>query len=80
MADKPTEIQQWITRVQKASSAKEVFATLNEFRPGPWSDEERSRMAKAYIRVLERVGGGVPEETLDEAGDKDDGPVWYEKM
>jgi hypothetical protein len=80
VADKTTDVTQWITRIQKATSAKEVFSTLEEFRPGPWSDEDRSKVAKAYIRVLERVGVPAIEETLEDAGEKNDGPVWYEKM
>lgn len=80
MAEKTTDLQQWIARIQKAGSAKEVFATLNEFRPGPWTDEERAKMAKAYMRVLERVGRVAVEETIDDAKDGNDGPVWYEKM
>lgn len=80
MADKTTDLQQWISRVQKATSAKEVYATLDEFRLGPWSDEERAKMAKAYIRVLERVGAPAAETTIEEEADGNDGPVWYEKM
>lgn len=80
MSEKTTDLLQWISRVQKANSAKEVFATLNEFRSGPWSPEERARMAKAYIRVLERVGGGTVDESAELLEEKDDGPVWYEKM
>ena len=52
---------------------------LDEFRPGPWSDEDRAKMAKAYIRVLERVGVTTSEQAEVEEL-KDDGPVWYEKM
>jgi hypothetical protein len=78
--NKTTELAQWITRIQKASSAKEVFATLEEFRPGPWTHEDRSKVAKAYIRVLERVGVPATQETLDDAVEGNDGPVWYEKM
>jgi hypothetical protein len=80
MADKTTDLQQWISRVQKATSAKEVYATLDEFRPGPWTDDDRAKMAKAYIRVLERVGASVPDATVEEEADGNDGPVWYEKM
>lgn len=80
MVEKTTDLQPWMVRIQKCTSAKEVFATLNEFRPGPWSDTDRAAVAKAYIRVLERVGGSVTEETIEDASDGNDGPVWYEKM
>ena len=79
MPEKTTDIQTWITRIQKSSNSKEVFQTLEEFRPGPWSDEDRAKMAKAYIRVLERVGVTTSAQAEEEES-KDDGPVWYEKM
>ena len=81
MAEKAPDFITWTTRVTKASSAKEVFALLDEFRKADWTDEERSRMAKVYMRVLDRVGGLGPEDVPAEVlPDKDDGPVWYEKM
>lgn len=80
MVEKTTDLQPWLARIQKCNSAKEVFATLNEFRPGPWSDDDRAKVAKVYIRVLERVGGGGIQETIDDVADGNDGPVWYEKM
>lgn len=80
MADKTTDIQQWITKVQKAQNAKEVFALLDEFRPGPWSDEDRAKMAKVYVRVLEKVGVPTTQAHVEEDADGNDGPVWYEKM
>jgi hypothetical protein len=80
MTDKTTDLQQWIARVQKAKSAKEVYSVLDEFRPGPWNEDERAKMAKAYIRVLERVGAPPPEVAVEEEADGNDGPVWYEKM
>lgn len=80
MAEKTTDLQQWIARVQKSTSAKEVYATLDEFRPGPWSDEERAKMAKVYMRVLERVGGSTGDDAAEEVVEANDGPVWYEKM
>lgn len=80
MADKTTDLQQWITRVQKAKDAREVYSVLDEFRPGPWTDDERAKMSKAYVRVLERVGAPAVEAKVEEEADGNDGPVWYEKM
>lgn len=82
MAEKTLDLNSWIARVQKASNAKDVFGILKEFRKEQWTDDERARMAKAYIRVLERVGAPPPDETAAaaEEGEKNDGPVWYEKM
>jgi hypothetical protein len=80
MTDKTTDVQQWISKVKQAQSAKEVFALLDEFRPGPWSDDDRAKMAKAYVRVLERVGVPAVGAPVEEEAEGNDGPVWYEKM
>lgn len=73
------DIKIWIARVQQAPEATKVFQVLNEFRKLDWTDEERVRMSKIYMRVLERVGAPAREEQ-EEIIEKDDGPVWYEKM
>ena len=80
MTEQQAGLDSFISRVQKASSAKDVLGILNEFRPLQWSDDERARMAKAYVRVLERVGAPPPETTQQIEEEANDGPVWYEKM
>jgi hypothetical protein len=75
-----TDLQQWIVRVQKAKDAREVFRIMDEFRKETWSDEDRARIAKVYIRVLDRVGAPVADQAAVIEEDKNDGPVWYEKM
>lgn len=75
-------LQDWFKRVQGAKSRSEVFSILDEFRPLPWADEERSLMAKLYIRVLDSLpddSGAVAPVAQDEKP-ANDGPVWYEKM
>jgi hypothetical protein len=80
MTEPKLDVNSFITRVQKASSAKDVLAVLDEFRPLPWSDDDRARMAKAYVRVLERVGAPAVENKQHVEEEANDGPVWYEKM
>ena len=80
MATGTLEIDPWLERVRKAANAREVFAILEEFRPLSWSAEQRASMAKAYVRVLERVGVKTDQAASGEVIEKDDGPVWYEKM
>jgi hypothetical protein len=75
-----TDLQQWIARVQKANNAKDVFRIMDEFRKGDWSDEDRARIAKVYVRVLDRVGAPAADQAAVIEEDKSDGPVWYEKM
>ena len=74
------DLSAWLTRVGKAENAREVFQLLEDFRKQPWTDEERAKMAKQYMRVLDKVGvkdmGDL--EPVEEKGP--DGPVWYEKM
>lgn len=74
------DLSAWLSRVGQAASAREVFQLLEDFRKQDWTDEERSKMAKQYIRILDKVGVkdmGDIEEVEDKGPD---GPVWYEKM
>lgn len=80
MSEKVLDLNPWITRVQKAKNAKEVFGIMDEFRKEDWTNEDRARIAKIYVRVLEKVGAPAPEDIAVVEEVKDDGPVWYEKM
>ncbi len=81
MAETTLDLNPWIARVQKAKSAKEIFSIMDDFRKHPWTDEDRARISKIYVRVLDRVGAPPPDENAASVEeDKNDGPVWYEKM
>jgi hypothetical protein len=48
------DIQHWIDRVNTAKTADEVLSIVsNEFRPLTWSDEDRSKVSKVYMRKIE---------------------------
>lgn len=87
MADTKTtmNLADWLGRISHAKNRAEVYEILDQFRPMTWTDNERSQMAKHYIRILDLL----PLEESDEdngagaenkAAEGDDGPVWYEKM
>ncbi|HEY9786417.1 MAG TPA: hypothetical protein V6D17_13500 [Candidatus Obscuribacterales bacterium] len=46
------DLNAWLERVKSAQSRKAVFAILDEFRKEEWTDEQCSKMAHLYIRVL----------------------------
>ncbi|MBK7745687.1 MAG: hypothetical protein IPP57_02685 [Candidatus Obscuribacter sp.] len=77
------DLNAWFKRIQGAKKRSEVFAILDEFRPLPWSDEERSQIAKLYIRLLDLLpeeSGSVAPVAATPDKPANDGPVWYEKM
>ncbi|HEY9777667.1 MAG TPA: hypothetical protein V6C81_28140 [Planktothrix sp.] len=78
------DLTPWLNRVKSASSRKDVFEILDQFRQSDWTDEQRSTMGKLYIRILEKLGNTPePDEEKVAAGaaaGEEDGPVWYEKM
>jgi hypothetical protein len=76
--DNAQQIGYWLKRIQEAKTYEEVFAVLDEFRPGKWVDNERALMFKTYTRVLSKLKKPVAQST--QADTKSDGPVWYEKM
>jgi hypothetical protein len=53
------DLNSWLNRIRQAETRAQVFAVLDEFRPLSWSDEERSQMAKLYIRLLD----GLPQDS-----------------
>jgi hypothetical protein len=77
-------LHDWLARVSKAGTRKEIFAVLDQFRKSSWTDEECAQMSKHYIRMIELVKPDPSDS--DTAGDASqvqegaDGPVWYEKM
>lgn len=77
----PDDIQDWINKVKRAESAQDVLHILDQFRPLAWTNQERSAMAHAYLRVLEKMPK-VEEAIAPNAkqSEASDGPVWYEKM
>ena len=81
MAEQKTmDLNQWIARIQKSDNAKTVLSIMDEFRKCDWSDEDRARIAKVYVRVLERVGISAADTAAAVEDQANDGPVWYEKM
>jgi hypothetical protein len=50
------ELDSWLTKLKQAGSHKEVFAILDQFRTHDWTDEERSKIAKLYMRTLDNLG------------------------
>lgn len=50
MAD--LDLQSWMNKVARAQSRAEILGILDQFRVLEWSDEERSQMAKLYMRLL----------------------------
>lgn len=75
------DLEQWLLKMERAASCKEVFELLDQFRPLDWTDEQRAAMAHAYMRVLEKLKDDSPAvETAAASNNAADGPVWYEKM
>jgi hypothetical protein len=73
--------EDWLKKVQAAASGEAIFKLLADFRKLDWTDEERARMSKVYMRALQRSGAATASsaKAMDE-DDGPDGPVWYEKM
>jgi hypothetical protein len=52
------DLNAWTAKVRMARSQEELFAIVDDFRKGEWSDEQRSNIARLYIRLLENLPGG----------------------
>lgn len=80
------DLSSWIEKLKSSRNRSELFATLDKFRVLEWTDEQRSTVAKLYIRLLDVLPHD--EGDADEDSAKQTGPakpaeqeeVWYEKM
>jgi len=81
MTDLAADLNQWLDRLGQAKSREEIFRLVDQFRVLSWSDEQRAKMAKAYMRALEAMAASASQEeaakTRSQAPDEE---VWYEKM
>lgn len=79
------KLSDWLKRITEAESRSQIFLILDEFRPLTWTDNERSQMARHYMKILDYL---PVEDSADDssassenkANEGEDGPVWYEKM
>lgn len=79
---KTANIDEWVTRIQKTRSARDLLVLLAEFRTLEWTDLERQKVSHTYMKVLETILK-ASSENLKKKGQASagaDGPVWYEKM
>ncbi len=47
-----SDVNLWLERILNSNTAEEIFAIVDEFRPLPWSDDERAKIAKIYNAKL----------------------------
>lgn len=88
MSDANLDVKPWLERIQKAKTKSDIYKILDEFRPLNWTDEQRSAVARFYMRMLEDIGFTSDEDTGAAAASgaakpgapANYGPVWYEKM
>lgn len=75
-------IDDWVVRIQKTRSSRELLKLLEQFRKHDWTDQERQKVSHTYMRVLDVIlkspSEQIKKEEVQPAGN--DGPVWYEKM
>ncbi len=56
------EFPDWLTKIKQARKRDELFAILDDFRIGEWTDEQRATVGRLYIRLLENMqpSAGAP--------------------
>ncbi|MBX9685892.1 MAG: hypothetical protein K2X27_04265 [Candidatus Obscuribacterales bacterium] len=82
MSQSNISLDDWVSRIQKIRSSKELLRALAEFRKHDWTDVERQRVSHTYMRVLDVMvqSSKTTLEKPEESSNANDGPVWYEKM
>jgi hypothetical protein len=54
------DLTPWLDRITAAKTQKQIYQVLEEFRPLAWSDEQRSTVAKLYMRLIANLPTGEP--------------------
>ncbi len=83
MVETKDAIDDWVAKIQKTRSSRDLLKMLQEFRNLDWTDLERQKVSHAYIRVLDVILKDSTQAILKPAEEipaGNDGPVWYEKM
>jgi hypothetical protein len=72
------DLEVWLNKIRQTRSHAEVFAILDEFRTHEWTDEQCSKIARLYMRMLDNFGpmnhadDSVSDEKSGSSGDKKD--------
>jgi hypothetical protein len=85
------ELPAWIERLKATKNRPQLFALLDQFRVLEWTDEQRSSIAKLYMRLLDVLPDGeplasvtasapAPATSRPQTASEEDEEVWYEKM
>jgi len=86
MSSATIDLATWIEKLKSAKNRTELFAMLDSFRVLEWTDEQRSSIAKLYMRlidVLPHVESTTEDEESKPGGvtkPAEQEEVWYEKM
>ncbi len=62
------DLNVWINRVTAAKTQKEMYAVLEQFKDGDWDDEQRSTIAKLYMRIIAQLPTGEESSTAGGVG------------
>jgi len=46
------DLSPWLERISRAKTQKEIYDILDEFKPLAWNDDQRSTIAKLYMRRI----------------------------
>jgi hypothetical protein len=62
------DLNVWISRVTAARTQKDMYAVLEQFKNGDWDDEQRSTIAKLYMRIIAQLPAGDESSAAGEVG------------
>jgi hypothetical protein len=48
----------WIERLKRVKTRRDLFSALDQFRVLEWSNEQRSQIAKLYMRLIDVLPEG----------------------
>ncbi len=53
------DLSPWLDRIARAKTQQQMYEILDEFKPLAWNDDQRSTVAKLYMRLIPALPSGA---------------------
>ena len=64
MADAISPIDEWVLRIQKTKTSKDLLKLLEQFRKIDWTDADRQKVSHTYMKMLDVILSSSAEKLL----------------
>ena len=62
------DLTPWINKITAAKTQAQMYVVLAQFKDGDWNDDQRSTIAKLYMRLISQLPVGDESSTAGGVG------------